>query len=307
MKKLTFIPLVLALLVTACGKKEGAPEKKYRIDDITAVETQYHDNVLVSTIDAYVEEDWHWDGNEVYRIDYRSDHPYSENIYYDSRRRIVRTTIPAYNISTEFAYSDRLLDRIDCYRDDQLFATYTFIHDADDLLTEIDCHRYPLAGDSNLIVLPMRANPLTALLGTQLARPLMARAGRSGAKSASETRYCLTWTDDNVTAIQCIEGDTTTTVSLTYDSHSNPYNQLFNYRELNDPIYGFEMLSANNIVTLRMPYLYYGNTLFTYQYEYDGDCPAKRTLTYSYRGVSNASLDSVTVTCHKTETYKYVD
>ena len=306
------LPLLL-LVVTSCSKKEGAPEKRSRIDEVLAVENRYENGVCYFKLDTYVEEDWNWDGKEVYRIDYYSDHPYSENLYYGSHRRIVRTTIPAYDLSTELFYNGNLLDHIDCYRNELLLCRYSFIH-SDDLLTEIDLQQFHDFDDTLTLSLIAHSHPLSALLGTPLTAKLVAdgAAGshsplKGAAKEGTQTAYHLTWTENNVTEIACVSADGTRTIKLTYDDMHNPYNQLFAYRELNDPIYGFEMLSENNIRTIRMPDANGREQLYTYNYEYADDFPAKRTFSYTYLGISNATLDTVTYTYEKIQTFHYID
>ena len=302
--------LIVALLASSCSKREGVIYKKNKIDNIYAVENRYFDNQLFNSIENYLEEDWHWDGDELYRIDYRSDHPYSENFFYGSHRRLERTTVPAYDIRSEFFYDGRQLDHIDIFRNDNPYMTLTLLHD-DDRLYEIDCLYHQTTADTASVALLPHTCPLAFLLGRQMAAQLEADnrtrlrdMQMRGAKS-NTIRYLLTWSDDNVTAIDCIDDNGTRRIALTYDDKINPYRQLFGYRELTDPLFGFEMLSENNITSIRMPYLFNQNQLFTYRYEYEDDCPSKRTLTYSYPAVNN-TFDSVMFKYEKIETFQYL-
>ncbi|MBP5189512.1 MAG: hypothetical protein J6031_01195 [Bacteroidales bacterium] len=296
------------LVVVACGKREGVIVKKYKIDEVMAFEKHYYNDALFHSVDSYVEEDWHWDGKEMYRIDYRSDHPYSENFFYGSHGRLERTTVPAYGISSEFHYDGRMLEHIDFYQDEKPLMTVSVVH-GEKKIEEIDCQYYNL--DTNAVV--KCCNPLASLLGNEVASNLEKENAqrrleqhKRGVKSLN-MRYVLSWSDDNVTAIKCIDADGTRNIAISYDDKNNPYNQLYGYRELSDPLFGFEMLSENNILTIRMPYQRNKNQLFTYRYEYDGKCPTRRTLTYSYPTISVTTLDSVMFRYEKVETFVYVD
>lgn len=305
---------VIVLLVASCAKREGVIDKKNRIEEVYAEERHYMDNNLFHSIESYVEEDWHWDGKEMYRIDYRGEHPYSENFFYGSHRCLERTTVPAYNIRSEFFYDGRMLEHIDYYRDDEKYLTVTLLHDGENL-TEIDCQYYSLSteSDSEAVAILHKRNPIAALLGAEVHSKLeaentkrLAAQCKSG-KGPMLTRYELTWDGDNVSAIRCIDADGTRNILLSYDDKRNPYRQLFGYREITDPLFGFEMLSENNITSIRMPYGRNANQLFTYRYEYDGDYPSKRTLTYSYQTISVFSFDSVMYKYEKEERYVYED
>lgn len=300
-----------AVLAVSCGKKEGVIDRDNRIDGVDAIESGYLDNQLYYSTGDFVEEDWHWDGKMMYRIDYRGDHPYSENFFYDGRR-LERTTVPAYGIRSEFFYDGRQLEHIDFFRNDSNYMTVRFTHD-DGQLSEIVVDYFSNEVDTSVVAVAMHSNPLAALLGAELASKLEAQsierfcASNGKGVRTRQTRYELTWTDNNVTAIKCTDADGVRKIALTYDDKRNPYNQLFGYRELSDPMFGFEMLSENNITSIRMPYRFSANQLFSYSYEYDGSIPTKRTLTYSYPVVNGQNFDSAMYKYVKVETFKYVE
>lgn len=310
MSNIVKLSLTLALLALfSCSKKEGAVDHRYRIDNIVAEENHYQDTLLFASIPTYLEEDWQWDGNELYRIDYLGDHAYSENFFLDNRNRITQTTIPAYNIMTVFHYDGRKLDRIDIYNHNELYSDMRFVHN-DKRLDEIVCNYY-MADTSNPALVKIcdpiaslfknKVGTIHAMESTKSIEKLM----KANAKQTVCVHYSLTWDDDNVTAINCSGPDGTYAITLTYDDKRNPYSQLFGYREITDPIYGFEMLSENNILTITMPYKDINNQLFTYTYQYDGKYPSRRTLTYSYPSI-NATFDSVTYKYERTETFNYI-
>ena len=310
MSKIVKLSLTLALLFSvSCSKKEGAPDHRYRINNIVAEENHYHDNALFANIPSYVEEDWQWDGDELYRIDYLGDHAYSENFFLDNRDRIIQTTIPAYYIRTMFHYDGRKLERIDIYNHDELYSDMVFVHN-DKRLSEIVCNYY-MADTTNPALVKI-SNPLSAMLQNKVGEihamecaKNVEKQLKTNAKQTVSVHYSLTWSDNNVTAINCSTPDGTYTITLTYDNHRNPYSQLFGYREMTDPVYGFEMLSENNILTITMPYNNIKNQLFTYTYQYDDEYPSRRTLAYSYRSI-NLTFDSVTYKYERTETFNYL-
>ena len=301
------------LCLSACGPKEGALDKNHRIDQITAVDNHYQDDILIMTTDSYIEQKWNWDGKEVYRIDYHGgEHPYSEVFFCDNRHRIIRTIVPAYNIRSEFTYDGRKLEHIDIFDNDELYCKMVFIHDGKQLV-EILCNYYAVS-DTNNPILAKIANPLTSLVGDDVADCLasecskrLARQMAVSSKSSAYVRYEITWNDDNPTRIVCTDDDGTRTINVEYDSKDNPFCQLFGFREMNDPIYGFAMLSKNNVTSIRMPYRNNKSQLFTYRYEYDGDAVAKRWLTYSFPSIDYATLDSVIYKFEKSEQFSYLD
>ncbi|MBO7489342.1 MAG: hypothetical protein J6T88_03595 [Bacteroidales bacterium] len=301
-----------AMLCVSCGPKEGVIGKKHKIDQIMAVDSHYQDDRLLMTTDTYIEQKWNWDGKEMYRIDYHGgEHPYSEVFFYDGRK-IIRTTVPAYSIRSEFFYDGRKLERIEVYDKDELYCNMAFIHDGKQL-TGISCNYYTVS-DTNNAILEKMANPLRSLVGDEVAMCLnsencqrIARQKARSSKSSVNVRYEIAWNDDNPTQIVCSDAEGQRTIRLQYDSKENPFYQLYGFHELNDPIFGFAMLSKNNVLAIRMPYKRNNNQLFKYRYEYDGDVVAKRWLSYSYPSVDYTTLDSVTYKFEKAEEFSYIE
>lgn len=279
------IALTLVFLLSGCSKKEGSISHREKIQTVTADEHHYQDDQLYYSLEEYVEEAWNWDGNELYRIDYQGQYSYSENFFYDRKNRLKSTTVPAYGIRREFFYSGKELDHIDTYKDMRLVGRMSFTH-TDGVLTEIAVDRW-LTDDADSVVDFIMRKSLGAWCS----------------KSAS-CRYQLQWNENDVVRIDCQGADTTYSISLTYDKKNNPYHQLFGYQELNDPIFGFEMLSQHNVETIHMPFGKIKDQLFSFQYKYDGNYPAERTLTYKYNTVSN-TFDSVEYKVVKKEKYTY--
>lgn len=306
--KSTIILSAVVILFAGCGKKEGAIDHRQKIDYVTAIENRYSgvENTLYYSTGEYTSEKWNWDGNEMYRIDYGGYNPYSENFYFDGRGRIMRTTVPAYRIRRDFFYDGRKLDKIECYVDDELFSNTSYLH-GDGGLYEIVCTYYDTGEEKKKSVCPI-ANPLYVILGHEISDAVsqeICRLSSSDKGSNSEVRYKLSWNDNNLTYIQCVTNEGTVDISITYDDKRNPYRQLYGYRESDDELFGFKMMSENNILTIRMPYENRGMTLFSYDYLYDGKYPSQRRLSYSYEILNENTWDSVTVTFEKVENFYY--
>ncbi len=296
-----------AMLCVSCGPKEGVIAKDYKIDLIMAQDSHYVNDAPYFSTGDYVEQDWNWDGDEMYRIDYHGgEHPYQESFFHEGNR-IVRTTVPAYNIRVEYFYGTRQLEHIEVYASDELYSYMAFVHDGQ-TLTDIVCHYFEVS-DTNNAVLDRMSNPLRVLVGDEVAGCLEQNVavGAKGAKDGTKSvRYKLSWNGDNPTRITCTDAEGEKVIYLTYEETDNPFYQLYGFRGLTDPIFGFGMLSRNNIRTIRMPYNRNKNQLFTYSYEYDGDAVAKRTLTYSYPSIEALTLDSVMYKVVRTERFSYI-
>jgi hypothetical protein len=223
----------------------------------------------------------------------------------------MRTTVPAYGIRSEYFYDGRELEHIEVYDQDELYCKMVFVHN-DKKLTELTCSYFTIS-DTNNPILEKCCSPISSLvggsLGIQFAKEEAARIVRQskkGVKAATSVRYEFTWTDKNVTSVKCTDNEGVRNIVLTYDDKTNPYNQLFGFRELNDPIYGFEMLSENNILTILMPYGRVDNQMFRFDYEYIDDLPSSRVLTFSYRTFIPGVVEDVQYKVEKTETYTYL-
>lgn len=298
--------VITALVFSGCGEREGVVSSKQKIDRVMASETQYYDDEQVFSRNDYVEEQWTWDKKKVIRIDYRGESQYSENFFYDGRK-IISTTVPAYDLKSEFEYDGRKLNKISFYIKESLSATMSFVR-GEDNISAIVFHRYGVGSEKSL---PAVASvPLVALVGTDVANIIGQDAARQmqsdfpAAKSDQEVRYSLTWKNDNVERIDVSGLGSPYTITLTYDDKNNPYDQLFAYHDIEDPIFGFKMLSKHNVTFIRMPFENKGTVDFKYAYTYDDDYPSSRKLTYNYvtlRGIN----DTVTVRVEKTEKYIY--
>lgn len=292
-----------ALLLGGCAK-EGKPDHRQHLSEVYATELIEHDGEQYHYLDTYLAERWHWNDDELIRIDYSDDATYCEWFYYDTRGRIVRTEVPAYGIKNCFDYQGRKLARIDCYRHDELEKTLRFTHDGTKLATlEI----IPATGGAKA-ALPPEVSPLRMLIGSEMAAVVEAQAKMASAatKAPTATLYKFKWSDGNLVKMTCTEADGTTwEATMKYDDKRNPYSELWGYYEMNDPIFGFQMMSTNNLTQLVMPYQGNDNQLVEYIYTYDGKYPDHRTTTYSYVALSEQTWDEIVVTYTKEETIHY--
>ena len=285
----TLFVAVVALTLSlgwGCSKKEGTPDNKQRIDYISVDEKATLDGQPLYQYDSIKAEKWNWAGNELYRIDYRYSVTYSENIYYDNKDRIVRTTIPAYRQRNDFYYDGRQLDRIETFVADTLSTVLIFVH-TDGTLTQIDRVDYNINQTPNTSTSQQLNNStLSRLMGNDIAAALDVAASRRFAKSKAKTStisYKLEWDDDdNLTHIAYNAADGEEHIYITYDDKRNPYSELYTSYNLDQTLFGFAMLSPHNVLTIRMPYGVHQELLFSYTYQYTDDYPTQRKLHYSY-------------------------
>lgn len=288
--------LLVVLTTVGCGKKEGVVSTNHKIDHVMAVETIWQDTTLFYEGEEFVAEQWVWDGRKVIRIDYRGEYQYSENFFYDGRK-IKSTTVPAYNLRSEFQYDGRKLEQIDVFKKDKLSATMAFVHD-DNGVSEIVCSTFEV--DSAMLWPMWVPKPIKMMVGESVAKNI-------GSNALKEVHYRLTW-DENHKNVEKIDVSGNSiqsySIKLTYDNKRNPYDQLFANHEINEPIFGFKMLSENNVKSIKMPYLNHGNVDFNYSYTYDGEYPSTCNLSYSYITLSD-TFDSVMLKVEQKEKFFY--
>lgn len=315
MKRIVFLALA-SFLLFGCTK-EGKVDSRQRIQSVYATETLLRDGSVVHNIPRYLSERWYWDNKEVYCITYSDNSTYNELFFYDNRRRIIRTMVPAHGISCTFVYSGRKLARIDCYQNDNWIETLQFNHDG---RTLVSIWRIP-GPDADKTVPLLRLMPLNVLIGNDFTSVIAARkspatipaaksapAGQLSEPPAGATVYEFTWSDGNVMSMNCLEPDGTSwQATMTYDSHRNPYREIYGTYELDDPIYGFQMMSKNNLSTLVLPLNNRENQLVNFDYEYQGDYPSSRRTHYSYTALNERDWQEQTCTYQKTEYFTYLD
>ena len=288
--------LLVALTVAGCGKKEGVVSTSQKIDHVMAVENIWQDTTRVFAGEEYVAEQWVWDGRKVIRIDYRGDYQYSENFFYDGRK-MTSTTVPAYNLRSVFHYDGRELEKIDIFKKDKLSATMAFVHD-DNGVSEIVCTTFEV--DSSMMWPMWVPKPLKMIMGEIMAKNI-------GSKTLKEVHYRLNWDEKHKNVVKIdVNGSSINpySIELSYDNKRNPYDQLFASHEMNEHIFGFKMLSENNVLSIKMPYENHGYLDFNYSYTYEGDYPSTCKLSYSYVTLSS-TFDSVMMKVEQKESFFY--
>lgn len=308
--KKTIIATILLSTAFSCGKKEGAPDTRSRINNIYSSERYTMGDVVLFEDQEHLSQQWFWDDDELYRIDYHENAPYSENFFYDGDQ-IIRTTIPAYKLRNDFAYDGRRLSSIHTYRADTLIYTVKVSHDGKKL-TAIDIHYEQNLSDKGygLEMMPTM-HPLRLLTGDAIAHMVaddacrLSRQRKATNNAEQDIRYEFTWKDDDVVAVDAIAASETWHATLTYDNKNNPYSQLFGYHLGHEAVWGFMMMSEHNVLTLTRPYENSNDQLFTYTYSYDGDYPSQCTLAYSYLAPHNQTFEEVSYTVVRKERYEY--
>ncbi len=292
---------VLALLAAACGPKEGAPAKGGKLTQVTASETTLCDGAPYYTRDTYISEAWHWEEEELYRIDHIGEKTYSENFYYDNRHRILRTTVPAFKERNEFFYDGRQLEHIDCYRDSVLCQTITFTHDGNTL---IQMTVTTLVADTQETG---TQRLLGALMGDEMGAAISEECHRKAAQGAKagSVHYHFSWEEGDISEVRWNDGGKEVTMTMTYDDKTNPRRQVYGPYEMADAPFGFEMMPKHNIVTLRRPWRHAESQLFNYSYEYINKYPSSRTLRYHYTEINGTTLQPSFFEVEEREEYTY--
>lgn len=279
-------------LMVGCGKKEGVIQTTKRLGQVFSEEHITFEGQPYYDSENHLSQQWNWDGDVLFRIDYRDNPPYSEVLYHDGSR-LVATRVLAYGVRTELAYDGRKLESIDCFHNDTLFARYSFHHDGK-TLTGFDLtiyHDYMPAVPRSLF---RSALPIDDALVSYLDADFrnLSRQFAASAKSSSVAHYGFEWEDDDLVQVVCSsDNQTLWSARLTYDDKLNPYSQLLGYREFSNPLSDteFRCFSRHNVLSItRTP-----STIapdYTYSYNYDGDWPLSRTLTYEVVGSSPTDL-----------------
>lgn len=272
---------VVALFTVVGCAKEGDISARHKINTVHEERTVYCDGTPYYTLPQEKVQQWHWDGNELYRIDYTEDDAvYSENIFYNRRGQISRTTVPAHKIETVIVYDGRFIDSILVSVSGRLYCTYAFTHDKKKI-TQIVKHT---VGGGDATKMP---SLLPDLMIESILPKVVTGDGAPYAKSNGDIIYTLTWEGKNVSCMTLRDDNTTRTFTYTYDEAVNPYQECYSYYETNN--IGSELLvvSRNNIKTLTTVFDGNANYVFHYDYVYDGKLPTSRTADYTYHAMNN--------------------
>lgn len=187
--KRTYILIVISLLtLTACHHKDGELDSRRHLEYVFASSSAVEDGVTLYDYPLHQVQAWIWDKDELYRIDYtENETTFSENLFYDSKHRLMRTTVPAYGLRSELCYAGRDLEAIHVYEDDGLQFSYLFTHEKG-LITSVQQNFYD---------------------------------GRPG------VTYTLRWSHDNVTYVKRVCGSESEEMRYSYDDQRNPQRDLY--------------------------------------------------------------------------------
>jgi hypothetical protein len=273
--KLSIALMVFAVIFAAC-KKEGQynPGKK-----VTQIVYSYTATVNGATVSHSQKEVWKWGGSVLSTID-----------QYDSNGNNILTMIFQYDESNriseiattseetfKYTYSGKYLDKMEYYNHETLVRTYTFERKGKNI---VKVTATTPAKDN----VKMTANPFVYFIPQSAADMLVETSDAKGAAT-----YELTWDGKNVSSVIANINGTTQSIKWKYDNKINPFMCL-----LNPAIYSYSaMLSKNNVVEEELT-IDGKTTTTTFQYEYDGKYPVKKTYTDTYLGVQRTVTTTIT-------------
>lgn len=260
MKHLTLI--LAALLLLASCAKEGKPTHKHKIAQIYSGKTVVYteSGVPAYTLSRQLVEEWQWDGNELFRIDYSEDDAtYSENFFYNWRHQIVRTTVPAYDLESQFLYSQGHLMKIDVTLKGQALYSIEFIRDKKHV-TQIE-----LVGSVDEAS-ALHPRLLSHSVGPDVAQAISQSLAHNPS-SKSETHLALTWLDDDLAEISDGQGHT---IRYTYGTQANPLRQLYSLYALDNEVGNLDLSLLSKHVLAQKEETLAGKTSST-TYQFVGD------------------------------------
>lgn len=295
--------ILLIMLATSC-EKEGKLSKKCKIDTVTSHTSVYRDGQLMYRYGDQQMQQWFWDDDELYRIDYTEDEAtYSEIVFTDKKGRISGTRIDAYRIVSRFVYDGRWLDSVIVSIGGTEAYSYAFTHE-DRHIVRIDLNVASPAVDEKLLAM----NPLRLLPTFGINVGCLASVSAKGFDTSCDAVYTLEWDHDNVSLLTLTQNGVTTEYRYTYDENRNPYRQCFSYYAFSSGELGLDFLSENNIVTVKTPFDGNPNYTFRYTYTYNDDkLPATSYMSYIYHDINNTSLEQSEYRVEETRTYNYCE
>lgn len=300
--------LVVVALLSSC-EKEGKLSKRIQLDTVTMKKTVYLNGQEMYQISEQRTQQWFWEGNNLFRIDYTEDESSYSELIFTQHHRIVKTQIDAYGIVSTFCYDGRRLDTIHVSVRGLPAYCCIFTHD-DNKISSMLIHPYSTAADSTAMAKgPLHLLPL---MGVDIPQQIVDRqidhiARLSDAKSAGDVLYEYRWNKDNVASMKVTYADGTAEDYIyEYDENKNPYRQCFTYYECNDGDGLFDVLSENNILSITTYYDRQSNYKFNYTYTYDDKLPVTSQLVYTYHAFNNQDLEESVFTVKEERTYSYV-
>lgn len=294
MKKLIILSLACLSLLAACSK-EGAPQKKGRIDQIFAEKQVLMDGVEQYTLPLRLVEQWNWEGNELYRIDYYEDQAtYSENFFYNWRHQIVRTTVPAYDLESELSYDGRLLTCLSIRWEGTEMLRYDLEHDKKG---HVSCIRLWAASLASNEAFSLAQRRLGLDLGPDCAHLL-------ASKSAGEvSEYHLSWDHDDLVLIEWADNR----CQFSYSQLKNPFHQLYSLYLLDNNLLNLDLtMMSEHCLTLKdeKSDTRTRQTSFNFQMG-SHDLPSECRSEYSYQGF-DSDFNIVSFTVRERRQYLYL-
>lgn len=310
----------IASSLYSCQNKDGKIDSRQKINEIYAETSVSTGGVPSYSLDRHLVQRWMWDGDELYCIEYHENFStYTENMFYDRRHRICRTTVPAHGLRSEFVYHKRQLESIEVYTHDVLTYTLRFTHN--------DGHITSIAQEfasTNISEKALQLNPLHLLAATEVCEVIQAdnrqkieAMRKSTYKGGRNVTYSLEWDDDNLASVTTDSPDGQSTMSFTYDNMRNPIKECYTMYEMLDDEPGAAslqdgqtnllMLSENNILTLTRPFDNNDKFTFNYTYTYEGKYPATRKLEYEYHSMDNETYEETVIGVKETREFIYAE
>lgn len=267
--------MVCAVIFAAC-KKEGQynPGKK-----ITQIVDTYTTSANGASLSHSQKQVWTWGGSVLSTIDQYDSN--GNNILtmvfqYDESNRISEIATTSQE-TFKYTYSGKYLDKMEYYNHETLARTYTFERKGKNIIKVT-------ATSPAKENVKMTANPFVYFIPGSAANLLVETSDAKGAAT-----YELTWDGKNVSQVVANINGATQTIKWKYDSKVNPFMCL-----LNPAIYSYStMLSKNNVVEEEVT-IDGKTTTTTYQYEYDGKYPVKKSYTETYLGVNRTVESAIT-------------
>lgn len=254
MKKFKFLPVVLGLLIVAfmaSCTKEGVYNPKKKIQRVYSAATY---------TDKYLSEVWNWEGKLLKSVDhfYSGGGSYTETFTYDGNR-LIRVDDYRNSEYATYDYDGSVLKTYNYYYKNQLSSTINFTYDGKKLSQVVYTIYDDKKGESHLMP------PIPAEMRESL-NVLAAKADAT--KGLFVINYKFTWTDDNITRMVGTAEGEMITVTLGYDTKTNPFKGFLNLYAVEDP---YCFYSKNNVIQFMETYLDGDNDIYNYNYQYDGD------------------------------------
>lgn len=295
------------LCMTSSCQKEGRLSKKAKLSTVMMQKTVFCDGQELYHVGEQRTQQWFWDGNNLFRIDYTEDESSYSEIIFSEHRRIEQTRVDAYGLVSLFYYDGRYLDSIRVSAHGNPAYSCIFSHE-DGKVSSMIIHPYGSTADTTALTKgPLQLLPMVGVSLPQCVIDEQVAHMASKGKSQGDVEYAYQWNKNNVSSMVVTYADgTKEQYSYTYDENRNPYYQCLTYYEGNAEGGLTNILSKNNVLTIVNRS---GNRQSEYQYTYtyDGSLPMASLLEYSYQAMNNQTLETSVYTVKEHRTYTYKD